>query len=46
MIIDSHQHFWEIDKFDYSWMDQESPLRKDYGPKDLEKHINKTTKPI
>ncbi|MBC63520.1 MAG: amidohydrolase [Chloroflexi bacterium] len=39
--IDSHQHFWEIDKFDYSWMDQKSPLRKDYGPKDLAKLINK-----
>ena len=45
--IDSHQHFWEINKFNYSWMDQKSPLRKDFVPNDLEKlikenHIDKT----
>jgi len=37
--IDSHQHFWEINKFNYSWMDQKSPLRKDFVPNDLEKLI-------
>ena len=37
--IDSHQHFWEINRFNYSWMDQKSPLRKDFLPNDLEKLI-------
>ncbi len=35
-IVDSHQHFWEIDRFDYSWMPEDSPLATDYGPDDLE----------
>jgi L-fuconolactonase len=33
--IDSHHHFWEIDRFDYSWMPEGSPLATDYGPEDL-----------
>lgn len=37
--IDSHQHFWEINRFNYSWMDKKSPLRKDFLPNDLEKLI-------
>lgn len=37
--IDSHQHFWEIDRFDYSWMDKDSPLRKNFLPRDLHKII-------
>jgi len=37
--IDSHQHFWEINRFNYSWIDQKSPLRKDFVPNDLEKLI-------
>jgi len=35
-VVDSHQHFWEIDRFDYSWMPEGSPLATDYGPNDLE----------
>ncbi len=34
-VVDSHQHFWEIDRFDYSWMPDGSPLATDYGPTDL-----------
>ena len=34
-VIDSHHHFWEIDRFDYSWMPEGSPLATDYGPEDL-----------
>ncbi|MBA31545.1 MAG: amidohydrolase [Chloroflexi bacterium] len=41
--IDSHQHFWEINRFDYSWMDKNSPIRKDFMPKDLEKLINENS---
>ena len=35
-VVDSHHHFWEIDRFDYSWMPEGSPLATDYGPSDLE----------
>jgi L-fuconolactonase len=35
-VVDSHHHFWEIDRFDYSWMPEGSPLAVDYGPADLE----------
>jgi len=34
-VVDSHHHFWEIDRFDYSWMSEGSPLSTDYGPNDL-----------
>lgn len=34
-VVDSHHHFWEIDRFDYSWMPDGSPLAVDYGPTDL-----------
>lgn len=34
-MIDSHHHFWEIDRFDYSWMPEGSPLATDYGPEEL-----------
>ena len=35
LVIDSHHHFWEIERFDYSWMPDGSPLATDYGPADL-----------
>lgn len=36
MIVDSHQHFWDLDKFDYSWMpDGESVLKQNRLPADL-----------
>lgn len=40
-VVDSHHHFWEIDRFDYSWMPEDSPLAVDYGPSDLEPLIKK-----
>ena len=35
-VVDSHQHFWDISRLDYSWMpEDESPLRRDFLPADL-----------
>ena len=40
MIIDSHQHFWRIERGDYHWMSPDlAPLYRDYGPEDLEPHL-------
>lgn len=42
MIIDSHQHFWQLDQpFDYEWlkMDVHAPINKTYLPKDLLPHL-------
>ncbi len=38
MIIDAHQHFWQIDRGDYFWMQDPSvaPIRHDILPSDLE----------
>jgi len=37
MIIDSHQHFWQVGRFDYPWMSPESGvLYQDYLPSQLE----------
>lgn len=37
MIIDSHQHFWQVGKFDYPWMTPElGVLYRDYLPEVLE----------
>src|SRR5260221_2299869 len=36
-IIDSHQHFWQVGRFDYPWMSSEvQVLCQDYLPADLE----------
>jgi L-fuconolactonase len=36
MIIDSHQHFWRLDRGDYSWLTpQLAPIYRDFGPTDL-----------
>ncbi|MCU1257251.1 MAG: hypothetical protein JWO80_136 [Bryobacterales bacterium] len=36
MRIDAHQHFWDLDRFEYSWMPPgESVLRRNYLPGDL-----------
>jgi len=36
MPIDSHQHFWRIDRGDYFWMSPDDKvLYRDYGPEDL-----------
>ena len=49
MIIDSHQHFWQVGRFDYPWLTRElGVLYRDYLPADLEpilKH-NKVAKTV
>lgn len=42
MIIDSHQHFWQLSRpFDYRWLDapELAPIRRDYLPDDLAPHL-------
>ena len=36
-VKDTHQHFWDLSRFDYPWMAGEElePLRRDYLPEDL-----------
>jgi L-fuconolactonase len=37
LIIDAHQHFWQYDALEYSWItDQLSPLKRDFLPADLD----------
>ncbi len=37
MIIDSHQHFWQVGRFDYPWMSSEvGILYRDFLPAELE----------
>lgn len=37
MRIDSHQHYWDLTKFNYGWMGSgPSPLKKNFLPGDLE----------
>jgi L-fuconolactonase len=37
MIVDSHQHFWQVGRFDYPWMSSDlGVLYRDYSPSDLE----------
>lgn len=37
MKIDAHQHFWELNRFDYGWLNASDlePIRRDYVPADL-----------
>jgi len=36
MIIDAHQHFWKLDRADYSWLTPDNvPLYRDFLPDDL-----------
>jgi L-fuconolactonase len=38
--IDSHQHFWRLDRGDYGWLTPEmEPIYRDYLPADLEPRI-------
>jgi L-fuconolactonase len=33
MVIDSHQHFWQLSRFDYSWLaEASSVLKNDFLP--------------
>ncbi len=42
--VDAHQHFWEIGRFDYSWLDslELEPIRRTYLPEDLQPHLAAT----
>lgn len=41
MIVDSHQHFWQVGHFDYPWMSSEvEALYQDYLPTQLEPILN------
>jgi len=36
MIVDSHQHFWRLDRGDYTWLTPElAPIHRDFAPADL-----------
>jgi L-fuconolactonase len=37
MIIDSHQHYWRLERGDYGWLTSKlKPIYRDFGPADLE----------
>ena len=39
-IVDSHQHFWDLSRFNYEWMGADSPLRVNRSPSELRSLIN------
>ena len=43
-VIDSHQHFWELGRFDYDWLNADplEPIRRSYLPEDLAAHLKAT----
>ncbi|WP_353535475.1 amidohydrolase family protein [Cognatishimia sp. WU-CL00825] len=43
MIIDSHQHFWQLSRGDYPWPDESvMPIFRDFGPNDLKPLLAET----
>ncbi|HTN74220.1 MAG TPA: amidohydrolase family protein [Pirellulaceae bacterium] len=38
LVIDAHQHFWQLDRFQYDWLNapQLAKIRRDYLPADLQ----------
>ncbi|CAG7626298.1 hypothetical protein PAESOLCIP111_02815 [Paenibacillus solanacearum] len=41
MRIDSHQHFWRLDRGDYDWITPEmTAIYRDFLPQDLEAHLD------
>lgn len=39
--IDSHQHFWRLERGDYDWLTPEfEALHRDFGPADLAPHLD------
>ena len=49
MVIDSHQHFWQVGRFDYPWMNSSlGVLYQDYLPEQLEPilHANGISKTV
>lgn len=42
MIIDAHQHFWQIERGDYGWLTPDLvPLYRDFLPVDLAPHLSR-----
>jgi L-fuconolactonase len=42
MIIDAHQHFWQLARGDYDWLTPElAPLYRDFMPEDLMPHLQR-----
>tara|TARA_R110002051_G_scaffold271530_1_gene331977 strand:+ start:11516 stop:12343 length:828 start_codon:yes stop_codon:yes gene_type:complete len=40
MMIDAHQHFWQIERGDYGWLTPDlAPLYRDFMPEDLVPHL-------
>ncbi len=39
-VVDSHHHFWDLEKFDYPWMGEGSPLAVNFSPAELKPLIN------
>ena len=34
-IVDSHVHFWDIERLEYKWLLEEPSIRRNYFPSDL-----------
>ena len=43
MRIDAHQHFWDLNRFQYPWMpaDADSPLRRNFLPMDFKPKLER-----
>jgi L-fuconolactonase len=43
LTIDSHQHFWQLGRFNYDWLNapDKAPLRRDFLPADLKPLIDR-----
>ena len=41
LTIDAHHHFWQLDRYDYAWLEAEAlePIRRNYLPADLQANI-------
>jgi L-fuconolactonase len=41
-VIDAHQHFWELGRFNYDWLNERplEPIRNSYLPPDLKTHLD------
>jgi L-fuconolactonase len=43
MIIDSHQHFWQLSRGDYTWLTPKlKTLYRDFSPQDLQPYLEKS----
>lgn len=40
LVVDAHQHYWDVSRFDYGWTRQGLPLLdREYGPAELEPQL-------